>query len=150
MVFVAPALIFQQLPPGIGPRLKPSPWPKPIACPPPFWDWPAKLWEDSSGRFHPFPVNEFFQPAARPPGVCHPQAEAEQIAALIDYLLGGGSHLSLEDDRLRYAVTDQASFKDIAILYRFMPWDRWPRSIFRPPASPVNWPGKLPAGIYRH
>ena len=50
----------------------------------------------------------------------NPQAEAEQIAALIDYLLGGGSHLSLEDDRLRYApIADQASFKDIAILYRF-------------------------------
>ena len=48
------------------------------------------------------------------------QAEAEQIAALIDYLLGGGSHLSLEDDRLRYAdVAGQASLKDIAILYRF-------------------------------
>ena len=49
-----------------------------------------------------------------------PQAEAAQIAALIDFLLGGGSHLSLEDERLRYAGNAfQASFKDIAILYRF-------------------------------
>ena len=50
----------------------------------------------------------------------NPEAEAEQIAGLIDYLLGGGSHLSLEDDRLRYATAaGQASFKDFAILYRF-------------------------------
>jgi superfamily I DNA/RNA helicase len=50
----------------------------------------------------------------------NPQAEAEQIAALIDYLLGGSSHLSLEDERLRYAGTAaQASFKDFAVLYRF-------------------------------
>ena len=48
------------------------------------------------------------------------QAEAEQIAGLIDYLVGGGSHLSLEDHRLRYANPEgQASFKDIAVLYRF-------------------------------
>ncbi len=47
-------------------------------------------------------------------------AEAEQIAGLIDYLVGGGSHLALEDDRLRYAGAEGlASFKDIAVLYRF-------------------------------
>ncbi|MGQ9922211.1 MAG: 3'-5' exonuclease, partial [Desulfobacca sp.] len=38
----------------------------------------------------------------------------------IDFLVGGGSHLALEDLRLRYAAGDaSASFKDIAILYRF-------------------------------
>jgi DNA helicase-2/ATP-dependent DNA helicase PcrA len=48
------------------------------------------------------------------------QAEAEQIAGLIDFLVGGGSHLALEDVRLRYAEAQgQASLKDFAILYRF-------------------------------
>ncbi len=48
------------------------------------------------------------------------KAEADQIAQLIDYLVGGASHLALEDERLRYACPEaQASFKDIAVLYRF-------------------------------
>lgn len=48
------------------------------------------------------------------------RSEATQIARLIDFLVGGGSHLALEDLRLRYTVGDaSASFKDIAILYRF-------------------------------
>jgi ATP-dependent DNA helicase UvrD/PcrA len=48
------------------------------------------------------------------------QAEATQIAALIDYLMGGGSHLALEDERLRYAgAASHTSFKDFAVLYRF-------------------------------
>jgi DNA helicase II / ATP-dependent DNA helicase PcrA len=48
------------------------------------------------------------------------RAEAQQIAGLIDYLVGGARHLALEDHRLRYACPDgQASFKDIAVLYRF-------------------------------
>jgi len=48
------------------------------------------------------------------------RSEAAQIARLIDFLVGGGSHLALEDLRLRYADGNaSASFKDIAILYRF-------------------------------
>jgi DNA helicase-2/ATP-dependent DNA helicase PcrA len=48
------------------------------------------------------------------------QGEMEQIAGLIDFLVGGGSHLALEDLRLRYAGPEgQASFRDFAILYRF-------------------------------
>ena len=47
-------------------------------------------------------------------------AEARQIARLIDFLVGGGSHLALEDLRLRYAAEPSpASFRDIAVLYRF-------------------------------
>ncbi len=48
------------------------------------------------------------------------RAEAGQMAQWIEFLVGGGNHLALEDLRLRYADgKEQASFKDIAILYRF-------------------------------
>ncbi len=48
------------------------------------------------------------------------QGEANQIARLIDYLVGGGSHLALEDQRLRYTPgAPSVSFRDIAVLFRF-------------------------------
>ncbi len=46
--------------------------------------------------------------------------EARLIAGIINELMGGSSHLDLEDQRRRYAPdADLASFKDFAILYRF-------------------------------
>jgi DNA helicase-2/ATP-dependent DNA helicase PcrA len=48
-----------------------------------------------------------------------PEVEARGIAALIERLVGGFSHRSLEDGRLRYQEAGGArSFKDIAVLYR--------------------------------
>jgi DNA helicase-2/ATP-dependent DNA helicase PcrA len=48
------------------------------------------------------------------------RAEAEQIARQIEALVGGTSHLALENDRLRHRRKEEAaSFRDIAILYRF-------------------------------
>jgi len=50
----------------------------------------------------------------------NPEAEAAQLAQVIDHLVGGTSHLALEDERLRYAnVAEAASYRDIAVLYRF-------------------------------
>ncbi len=46
-------------------------------------------------------------------------SEARAIAREIEKLLGGLSHRTLEDHRLRYQETDgQIGFKDIAVLYR--------------------------------
>jgi DNA helicase-2/ATP-dependent DNA helicase PcrA len=62
-------------------------------------------------------------PTALPPVLLEAvdaQGEAHQIARLIDYLVGGGSHLALEDQRLRYTEgAPPASFRDIAVLFRF-------------------------------
>jgi DNA helicase-2/ATP-dependent DNA helicase PcrA len=45
--------------------------------------------------------------------------EAQAIARQIEQLLGGLSHLALEDTRLRYQeAEDKAGFKDVAVLYR--------------------------------
>ena len=47
------------------------------------------------------------------------KAEARAIAREIENLVGGLSHLSLEDHRLRYREADGSSgFKDVAVLYR--------------------------------
>jgi DNA helicase-2/ATP-dependent DNA helicase PcrA len=46
-------------------------------------------------------------------------AEAQAIARQIEQLVGGLSHLALEDTRLRYQEAgDKAGFKDVAVLYR--------------------------------
>ncbi|MBW1917509.1 MAG: UvrD-helicase domain-containing protein [Deltaproteobacteria bacterium] len=46
-------------------------------------------------------------------------SEAQQIARQIESLVGGTSHLALEDERVRQSETrTSASFRDIAILYR--------------------------------
>jgi DNA helicase-2/ATP-dependent DNA helicase PcrA len=48
-----------------------------------------------------------------------PEAEARCIAKEINRLLGGLSHLALEDQGLRHqGPEDRASFRDIAVLYR--------------------------------
>jgi ATP-dependent DNA helicase UvrD/PcrA len=48
-----------------------------------------------------------------------PEAEARAIAKEIEKLVGGMSHLALEDHDLRHqAPDDRAGFKDIAVLYR--------------------------------
>lgn len=49
-----------------------------------------------------------------------PQAEALAIARTIEELVGGLSHLALEDSRLRDLEPEaQASFREVAVLYRF-------------------------------
>ncbi len=110
---------------------------------------PAELGKNRLVWGNPGPVPEFFRSARRfSSESASPQAEAAQIAALIDYLFGSGSHLSLEDERLRYAGTaSQASFKSIAILYRFHALGQMAQKHLRLPASPVNWPGKPPVPI---
>lgn len=45
------------------------------------------------------------------------RAEAEQLARQIECLVGGTSHLALEDERVRHSEAG-TSFRDIAILYR--------------------------------
>ena len=49
----------------------------------------------------------------------HPEAEARGIAKEIEKLVGGLSHLALEDRGLRHQdPEDKAGFRDIAVLYR--------------------------------
>ena len=80
------------------------------------------------------------------------QAEAEQIAGLIDYLVGGGSHLSLEDDRLRYA--DPAGPGELQRHCRPLPLSRPgagspETSSGRRHPLPTG-PGSRRSGVYRH
>ena len=49
----------------------------------------------------------------------NPEAEARSIAKEIEKLVGGMSHLALEDQGLRHQdPEDKAGFRDIAVLYR--------------------------------
>ena len=49
----------------------------------------------------------------------NPESEARLIAKEIDKLVGGLSHLALEDRGLRHQdPEDKAGFRDIAVLYR--------------------------------
>ena len=69
----------------------------------------------------PLPVMMTHQPGEQPLLLLEratEAAEAQAVAKEIEKLVGGLSHLALEDEKIRHHPEEKAGFRDVAVLYR--------------------------------
>ena len=102
-------------------------WPAAEVChfeetyrlPAPILQAARQLMADGAGDRHPMSTHQSGSLPLVLLEAANPEAEARSIAKEIEKLVGGMSHLALEDRGLRHQdPEDKAGFRDIAVLYR--------------------------------